>query len=720
MSEVETHLGLEGADLGVSGPADRRAIVRSAKSSSGRMSDERLTHPKYRADIDGLRAIAVLSVVGFHAFPHLIRGGLIGVDIFFVISGFLISTILFDSLDRKCFSFAEFYSRRIRRIFPALIVVLIASLTFGWFALLADEYKQLGKHVAAGAAFVSNFVLWNESGYFDNAAASKPLLHLWSLGIEEQFYVVWPLLLWIAWQKRFNLLTLTVLVAVISFALNAQGIGKDAVATFYSPQTRFWELMVGSLLAWQALYGRGTLPKFWQQPALWSGKVFDAPVSEPTNGLTLRNVLSFSGAALIAAALLVITRETDFPGWWALLPTFGTALIIAAGSRALLNRALLSNRILVWFGLISFPLYLWHWPLLSFASIVQSETPSREIRIGAVLASVALAWATYKLVEAPLRFGRHSKLKAFTLFGVMAAISFGGYETYQHDGIEFRSAVKLYKNNKNELIRTPVIDNECLRYLGDDKPLFRYCRFTDASSQETVAVIGDSHAHSAYPGIAEFMLARKINTVLLANSGCPPFLGAEYGKTDEEKYSCKRRINAILNIIVQKKDIKKVFIFSRGPLYITGKYFAEEEEKEKGESLGGPYIDAKIFFVSLQNTIDRLRAAGKDVYYVTENPEIALKPNACIPRPFRITYKSCDLDLAIVQERQGQYLANIRKLSNVTVVDTLFAFCPKHMCMAFRNGELLYADYSHLSLAGSMFQANEILRKYLEVPAKGR
>jgi hypothetical protein len=155
-------------------------------------SELHLTHPKYRADIDGLRAVAVLAVVGFHAFPNLVKGGLVGVDIFFVISGFLISTIIFDSLERNSFSFLEFYSRRIRRIFPALLLVLIASFSFGWFTLLADEYKQLGKHIAAGAGFVSNFVFWNESGYFDNTADTKPLLHLWSLGIEEQFYIVWP------------------------------------------------------------------------------------------------------------------------------------------------------------------------------------------------------------------------------------------------------------------------------------------------------------------------------------------------------------------------------------------------------------------------------------------------------------------------------------------------------------------------------------------------
>jgi peptidoglycan/LPS O-acetylase OafA/YrhL len=182
-----------------------------------------LTHPKYRPDIDGLRAVAVLAVVLFHAFPGLIRGGFIGVDIFFVISGYLISTIIFENLDRGSFSFREFYVRRIKRIFPALIVVLLACFAFGWFALLADEFNQLGKHIAAGAGFVSNIVLWGEAGYFDNSAETKPLLHLWSLGIEEQFYIVWPLLLWFAWKRKFNLLTIAVLIAIISLALNIKG-----------------------------------------------------------------------------------------------------------------------------------------------------------------------------------------------------------------------------------------------------------------------------------------------------------------------------------------------------------------------------------------------------------------------------------------------------------------------------------------------------------------
>lgn len=187
----------------------------------------------YRPDIDGIRALAVLAVFIFHAFPKAMRGGFIGVDVFFVISGFLISSIIFTQLEKGTFSFLEFYSRRIRRIYPVLLSVLISCLIFGWFFLMNDEYAQMGKHVAGGAGFISNFILWFESGYFDNAANTKPLLHLWSLGIEEQFYIVWPLLLWLAWKKRLNLFTVSLVIAVISFVLNLHWYKTNPVIDFF-------------------------------------------------------------------------------------------------------------------------------------------------------------------------------------------------------------------------------------------------------------------------------------------------------------------------------------------------------------------------------------------------------------------------------------------------------------------------------------------------------
>nr|MBA3535808.1 acyltransferase [Tatlockia sp.] len=327
------------------------------------------TQLDYRPDIDGLRAIAVLLVVAFHAFPQWIKGGFIGVDIFFVISGFLISKIIISGLvDHNSFSIGQFYSRRINRIFPALLLMLIACFSFGWFALLPDEYKQLNKHIMGGASFIANILLWNESGYFDNAAVTKPLLHLWSLGIEEQFYIVWPLLVWFAWKKRFNLAVTIIIVAAFSFLLNISTVNYDSTTAFYSPLTRFWELLTGSLLAYLTLQKEKPSDKF-------------IPVDKKK---LVANFQAFTGVALVLIAVLVIKQGRHFPGWAALLPTVGALLIILAGSEAWLNRVVLSNRIFVWFGLISFPLYLWHWPLLSYARIISGDMPSRSIRMAAV------------------------------------------------------------------------------------------------------------------------------------------------------------------------------------------------------------------------------------------------------------------------------------------------------------------------------------------------
>ena len=344
-----------------------------------------LTHPKYRPDIDGLRAIAILAVIIFHAFPKKIPGGFVGVDIFFVISGFLISSIIFSSLERARFSLVEFYVRRVKRIFPALILVLVSCLVFGWFVLFVDEYKQLGKHIAAGSGFIQNFILWHESGYFDHAAETKPLLHLWSLAIEEQFYIFWPLLLAFVWKRQWSFLKITVGIATASFATNIFLImnGQEAAA-FYLPFSRFWELMVGGVLAYVVLHR----PHF-------------------INGY--KNVQSFFGFTLLIAGFILLNKQSDFPGWWALLPTLGTFFIISAGPTAWINDKLLANKLMIWIGLISYPLYLWHWPLLTFARIITLTLPSAEIKWLALILAVLLAWATYQFIEKPIRFGQYKK-----------------------------------------------------------------------------------------------------------------------------------------------------------------------------------------------------------------------------------------------------------------------------------------------------------------------
>ncbi|WP_271586824.1 acyltransferase family protein [Bradyrhizobium sp. CCBAU 53415] len=282
-------------------------------------------HHPYRADIDGLRAVAVLAVVAFHA--GWVGGGFVGVDVFFVISGYLISRMIF--LDWSAPGFVgRFYAGRIRRIFPALIVVLSACIGLGQFVLLPTELKGLGKQIFGGATFLSNFVLAREADYFDVAADLKPLLHLWSLGIEEQFYLIWPAFIIFAMRRRWSVGHVILVLALSSLALNVAFIQSRPVFTFYWPLTRLWELLAGAAVARFELA---------------------AKVRNPT-------AASIVGALLILAAVCTFHRSMEYPGWLAIVPVVGTALLIASGGAATVNRLLLSRQPLVFIGLISYPL----------------------------------------------------------------------------------------------------------------------------------------------------------------------------------------------------------------------------------------------------------------------------------------------------------------------------------------------------------------------------
>ena len=488
-------------------------------------------HLKYRPDIDGLRAFAVLAVVAFHAFPMWLIGGFIGVDVFFVISGYLISTIIFENLDKNSFNFFEFYAQRIKRIFPALILVLIACFIFGWFALLVHDYKQLGKHILAGASFLSNIVLWNEVDYFDNTADTKPLLHLWSLGIEEQFYILWPLFIWIAWKRGFNLLTITAVIAITSFMLNLHGIKHDPTATFYSPQTRFWELLSGSLLAWIYLYKNNIFVDLTSKiDTLLFRIVYNN--RQEDDGKTLANVLSFIGLSLLLCGFWKINKESSFPGWLALIPVLGTVLIIAAGSSAWINRIILSNKVVVWFGLISFPLYLWHWPILSFARIIEGEVPSRNIRILAVVLSVVLAWLTYKLIERPVRLARHNKFTVAVLVMLMSIVGCIGYITETRNGLGFRfpKIVQKITNYNYDEYQLGYRYGTCFLTAVQTFNDFSNCQTKNLESRNKILIWGDSHAAHLYPGIKKYYELSS-NIIQYTASSCPPMLN--FDKTNQ-------------------------------------------------------------------------------------------------------------------------------------------------------------------------------------------
>ena len=358
----------------------------------------------YRSEIDGLRAFAVLSVVAFHAFPGWFMGGFIGVDVFFVISGFLITSHIFENLDKGKFNLLDFYGRRIRRIFPALILVMVCSLIFGWFVLLADEYNQLGIHVASGAAFVSNFIFASEVGYFNIASELKPLLHLWSLAVEEQFYIIFPLLLLFASKVRANLLFVCLIVLFASFIVNVSFVDRFPTETFFWPFGRFWELLFGSILAWFMLYRSST-------NALYFPKFLFSNNRVSLIGKTLNKTGFFTlvGILLLAASVFFIDKSMLFPSYTAVWPVLGASLIIIGGSKNYIAKQLLCNKLAIWFGLISYPLYLWHWPILSYLQIIEDGTPHRDKRVLAVLLSIVLAWVTYKFIEKPIRFGDGNK-----------------------------------------------------------------------------------------------------------------------------------------------------------------------------------------------------------------------------------------------------------------------------------------------------------------------
>lgn len=663
------------------------------------------SHPKYRPDIDGLRAVAVLAVVMFHAFPNWLKGGFIGVDVFFVISGFLISTIIFENLDTGTFSFAEFYARRIRRIFPALILVLAACFVFGWFALLADEYKQLSEHIAAGAAFVANLVLWQEAGYFDNSAETKPLLHLWSLGIEEQFYIVWPLLLWFGWKRNFNLLSLTILIAISSLGLNIKGIRSDAVATFYSPQTRFWELLAGSLLAWVTLYQRDCFRSLLLKLDHWlSSVIYRQP---PKNdGKTLANGLAFLGLLLLAYGFWRINKTSNFPGGWALIPVLGTIFLIGAGQRVWINRTFLSNKIAVWFGMISFPVYLWHWPLLSFARIVEGETPSLYVRIVAVVLSVVFAWLTYRFVERPFRFGGNRKLKVLTLVVLMTSLGCTGYVTYRQGGLVFRSFHQKYLSYVSS-IKVTERSAECFEIpYAYKKPEQWFCSLGDKLKPIKYFAYGDSHALSAVPYLEKYAVEHNVNIQLTGTSGCPSLLGIQSMRGAEgiEKYNCRDLNERIFNY-VKDNGIKNVILINRWTYYTGSKSRSTELNpiSRNPESPVSHESSKQDLLWALNNTVKRYKDIGVNVLFVEDNPQQLHEPKDILRKGAARDDLYNKYSVSYAEHLDNQSLVNSAiRASGGSTVSFDDILCDGQICPLVSNSKFMYSDDDHLSVDGAM------------------
>jgi len=594
-------------------------------------------HPfKYRADIDGLRAVSILLVVSFHAHPWLLPGGFIGVDVFFVISGFLITRLLLDEQAATGhISIPNFYARRARRIFPALILVLAVSYLAGWLILMPDQFRLLGQNIVAGALFASNLFQLGQTGYFAPLAAESPLLHLWSLGIEEQFYIFWPwvlVLLGSSPRRRGHWL---LLLAACSFAANLVAVFSYKDWAFYSPATRAWELLAGCAVADLRLERRGG------------------------------DVLSALGLLAIIGAALFVDRSMAFPGAYALLPVVGACLIIASPS-SMLNRLLLANRTMVGIGLISYPLYLWHWPLLSYLGIVRNGVPNFLEIWAAVILAVALSFITFRYVEMPIR---RSSAVALRLAVSLACVALLGAATVVGNGFEnrFPPEIRQMARIKTEegagfldhcFTGAPhaSLDETCIE--PGDKPL--------------LFLWGDSTAGALYPGLKSAERSHAFRLARFSVAGCAPILDASGNA------SCDNR-NTLIFRYVQQSHPKIVLLHAMWDSYnLRGL----EETVSRLKALDAAHI---IILGPVPVWKRTLPTSIVNIYRVSRE----------LPMRIKGGYSGPEVDVKLKTISQAQ---------NIDFISAWNRLCNNDGCLTFVDGQnVITTDIVHLSEAGSRF-----------------
>jgi peptidoglycan/LPS O-acetylase OafA/YrhL len=639
----------------------------------------------YRPDIDGLRALAVLSVVAFHASPRELRGGFTGVDVFFVISGFLITGIILEDLRRGRFSFRRFYARRFRRIFPALIVVLAACLVYGAFALAPDEFRELGKQAAAGAGFCSNILQWMQAGYFDQRATLKPLLHLWSLGVEEQFYIAWPVLLVLAYRRPRILPAICGLLLVASFALNLIETHTHPSAAFYLPLPRFWELLVGAVLVYR-------------QHRIRAAGTASAPDRRA-------DWLAILGLAAIGAGFFFINSERSFPGTWVLLPVLGTALSLSAPG-AWVNRRILAARPLVFIGLISYPLYLWHWVALTFLRIANyGVEPALGWRAAAVAVSALLAWLTYRWVEMPIRFsGRRDSLPR-ALIGTMTVCGLAGLLVYFTQGFAFRYPLEVRPlasfryDHERDFYEQSYRGSECLLSAQESfADLSNVC--VDATGpKQLVALWGDSHAASLYPGLREAQRLGDFRIAQFTSSACPPILGL----ANSRRSKCAAFNDAVLARL-RTLDPDVVILEAHWALYSGAN--------------GWPAFDAE----PLHRTIQKLEEIG-----IRRIVVMGSLPTWKIYQP-RVAFEVWRQS-HVLESRTAQFLdpepfvadrvaREAAEGTRATFISPLDLLCSEGQCLisTVPHAAVPVAwDNDHLSVAGSTFLADRAFKSILRL-----
>ena len=627
----------------------------------------------YRADIDALRGVAVLLVCLFHLFPQQFPNGFLGVDIFFAISGYLITSILISKQGSFFKEIGDFYSKRIRRLFPALLTVMATSLIIGWFLLFPEEFQQLCLHILRASVYWMNYTLYSEVGYFDAEALHKPLLHLWSLSVEEHFYIIWPLIILSLREYKQPLLIVVSLICALSLGWFLYIFQSDGNLAFYSSITRFWELSAGGILA-LCLQNKPTPPK-------------------------LFSILGWG-----ALFLVIFWRSADvFSPYKLILCVIATCGILSAPIFFRLQTPLKL------IGLISYPLYLWHYVLISFGVILFNFELSFWVSSSILAISVIFASITTLVVE-PLRYKKSS---LFPLIGIAAIIAAIGYSGNKNNGFSNRPHMQYLQDQLVQLERTPKIDQNCISLVNsllDENAKFDYCRATSTflPNKNYVLLIGDSHAHALYPGIAHYAAKYGYETLLMANSSCPPFPGFPWGKDFKDKEICQTKIDQMLRLAASQLAISKAIITTRGPIYIHGKIQGDYTEKKIIENLQiqtSPDRTYTKFFNGYTSLVKALKIANiPSVFYMLENPELDFYPKQTIIRPFInfMINEQISKDLYLLRMQKYRFLFAKDDETGVIFLDPMDVLCQTNSCKYFDHN-YLYRDDDHFSVYGSHF-----------------
>ena len=635
---------------------------------------------KYRPEIDGLRALAVLPVILFHAGFEWFAGGYVGVDVFFVISGYLITTIIISELEEGEFSFITFYERRARRILPALFFVMAVCLPFAWLWLTPNDLKDFGQSLVAVSTFSSNIHFWLESGYFDTNAELKPLLHTWSLAVEEQYYILFPIFLILVWRLGITwvLISLSV-IFFVSFGVAQWGAYNSPSAAFFLLPTRGWELLIGTFAAFYLRYKNHLRSK------------------------SIDQALSLLGFIMIIYSILVFDETTPYPSSYTLIPTIGTGLlIIHAVPKTLINK-LLSLKFLVGIGLISYSTYLWHQPLLAFARHRLLGEISESILIALCFVSLIFAWFSWRFVETPFRNQKKLSRKNALFFFMVCIVIFSSIGLSMHLENGYRDRVNFTDELANSFER-PALES-CFNTPFNHSAEQWGCILGKSEGETNFIFFGDSHSVSLKTLIDEKAKKTGNKVFYTGSAGCLPFIGIHVRRDDQYINNC-HLLNERVFKLAKSTDLDGIILVARWSSYTLGDYdfngsdFVSDREK-------GPFglqHSIETFISALGVTIDNFNSIGVPIHIITQPPHQKYPSQSAyflsslgIGSIESLSVKRSDFE-ALNEITINAFYDHEDKLNIYNITDL---FCDEFVCPIGERDRSFYLDDDHLSGHGA-------------------